>query len=364
MDRIPISNSYLVGNEMRYIQDCIETNWISSLGEYVRRFEEEFAQYLGIRYSLTCSNGTAALHLALLALDISPGDEVIVPSFTFIASINSILYCGAIPVFVDVEPDTWCLNPEDVRKKITEKTKAIMAVHLYGNPARMDELMDIAKNNGLYIIEDCAESLGATFDGHQLGSLGDIAAHSFYGNKIITTGEGGMVSTEKESLHNKLVQLRDHGMSPAKRYFHEKIGYNYRLTNLQAAIGLAQLENISDVISKRSAIFGKYNEMLQQVHDIQLPFPGDKRRHPVNWLYTFSLKQGNREELISYLRNKGIDTRPVFHPGHQMPYLNDPVHLPVTEDIANMGISIPTYPALTDTQILYIGESIMNFFKQ
>lgn len=216
MDYIPISNTTLEGKELEYLTDCIESGWISSLGKYVSEFENNFSNYLSTKYSLTCSNGTTALHLALLSLGIGPGDEIIAPSLTFIATINAILYCRAKPVFVDIVPVTWCLDPEDVKQKISKNTKVILPVHLYGNPADMSELVRISKKNNIFILEDCAEALGATYNGQHVGTFGHISCHSFYGNKIITCGEGGMISTGSEEVSNKIKMLRDHGMSPKK----------------------------------------------------------------------------------------------------------------------------------------------------
>ena len=362
MKKIPISNSDLSGNERKYLNECISTNWVSSLGKYVFQFEKMFSEYLNVKHCLTCSNGTAALHLALLALDIREGDEVIVPSFTFIATVNSILYCGAKPVFVDIDPITWCLDTNDVEKKITPKTKAILAVHIYGNPADMKELQDIAKKNNLFLIEDCAEALGATYDGNYVGSFGNVSTFSFYGNKIITCGEGGIVCTNNNKIYEKVKMLRDHAMSPQKRYYHEMIGYNYRMTNLQAAVGVAQLERIEYFLNERKRIFNTYSEKLKDLKGIQLPFKGNEVKKPMNWLYTIILKENNREELIKYLNENNIDTRPVFYPIHKMPYINSPKYLAVTEKVSKLGVSLPTYVDLSEDDIVNITKCIKRYF--
>ncbi len=354
---IPISNSELSGNELVYLENCIKTNWISSLGEYVTSFENLFSKLIKVEYSLSCSNGTVALHLALLGLEIKPGDEVIVPSFTFIATINAILYCGAIPVFVDIDPVTWCLDPNDVKQKITSKTKAIMVVHLYGNPAAMNELGQIAKRNNLFIVEDCAESLGASYEGLPTGGFGDISCFSFYGNKLITSGEGGMVSTKNPVFFERMKTLRDHGMSPTRRYYHEAVGYNYRFTNIQAAVALAQLEKIDEFLKRRKEIFTLYSSLLD-IPQIQLPFQGDDVSVPVNWLYTIIVKDGKRDEVISVLKENNIDSRPTFHPCHRMPFIDSKTELPVTEIISTGGISLPTYTQLKDADIVLITDII------
>ncbi|MHC4888776.1 MAG: DegT/DnrJ/EryC1/StrS family aminotransferase [Planctomycetota bacterium] len=354
MEKIPVSSSDLRGNEENYLVDCIATNWVSSQGRYVFEFESKFSQYINVNYSLACSSGTTALHLALLGLDIEEGAEVIVPSFTFAATVNSILYCDAKPVFVDIDPITWCLDPVDVKAKLSAKTKAIMVVHLYGNPANMDKLQKIAKASGLFLIEDCAEALGVKYDGKHVGSFGDVCCHSFYGNKTITCGEGGMVSTNSETICNKIRLLRDQGMVPEKRYYHKMLAYNYRMTNLQAAVGLAQLERMDHFLKERLRVSDKYFEFLKEVDGITLPFAGDSVRKPVSWLFTILLKNGDRNELARHLREHSIDTRPVFHPIHKMPYISDNSFLPITDTVSDSGISLPTYTQLTNEQIKYI----------
>ena len=406
MRKIPISNTDLEGNEKKYLANCISSNWISSLGEYVIKFEKKFSEYLDVKYSLACSNGTSALHLALLGLDIKEGDEVIVPSFTFVASINAILYCKAKPVFVDIDSKTWCLDADEIKKKITPRTKAILVVHIYGNPAEMDEIQKIADNNNLLIIEDCAEALGAKYytkmsdvrcqmsdskrtgekdsskqEGRsakslssvstssqsvwrKCGSFGDVSCHSFYGNKIITCGEGGMFCTNSGSIYKRVKMLRDHAMSPEKRYQHETLGYNYRITNLQAAVGLAQFERIDHFLNERRRIFDKYREFLADIDGVVLPFAGDNVRKPVNWLFTILLQKGDRDDLIKYLDRYNIDTRPAFYPIHKMPYIDDDSVLPVTENVSKTGVTLPTYTKLKDEEVKYICETIRNYFKK
>jgi len=246
---IPVANPVLNGNEKKYVLDCLESTWISSSGKYVKRFEEGFANYCCVKHALSCCNGTVALHLALLALGVGPEDEVIVPTLTFVATTNAVSYCGARPVFIDVDQETWNIDPALIEEKITTRTKGIIAVHLYGHPVDMDPIISIAFNHNLFVIEDAAEAHGAKYKGRMIGSISDIATFSFYGNKIITTGEGGMVVTSDDTLANKINQLKESGMDPDKRYWFPTIGYNYRMTNVAAAIGLAQLEKIDEHIS-------------------------------------------------------------------------------------------------------------------
>jgi len=362
MKTIPISQPELQGKEKHYLNHCIETGWVSSLGGYISEFEQQFSEFLGQTYSLTCSNGTAALHLALLSLGIKEGDEVIVPSFTFIATVNAILYCRAKPIFVDIDPLTWCLDPKDVANRLSKRTKAILCVHLYGNPAEMSALINISEEHGIFLIEDCAEALGARYQGKRVGSYGHVSCHSFYGNKIITCGEGGMISTASEEISTRIKMLRDHGMSSKKRYLHEMLAYNYRMTNLQAALGLAQFQQIDSFFSRRQQIFHEYINYLHDVSELGLPFPGDAIRKPVNWMFTVILKRGDRDELMDHLRKQGIDTRPVFYPCHKMPYINEDCDLPVTNSVSGTGISLPTFVGLEKKQIIYICDCIKSYF--
>ena len=238
---IPVAAPSLEGNEKKYVMDCLESTWISSTGEYVDRFEGAFAEFCGVKHAVSCSNGTTALHLTLLALGVGPGDEVIVPTLTFVATANSVVYCGGRPVFVDVQADTWNIDPALIEAKITSRTKGIIVVHLFGLSVDMDPVLSLARRRGLFVIEDAAQAHGAEYKKKRVGSLADVATFSFFGNKIITTGEGGMVVTDDASIANKVELLKNHGMDPNRRYWHPIIGYNYRMTNVAAAIGLAQI---------------------------------------------------------------------------------------------------------------------------
>ena len=260
LHRIPVMEPFLGGNELAYVADCIQSGWISSKGIYVTRFEDDVAKFCEASHALAVSNGTTALHLALEALGIGPGDEVIVPDFTFAASINSVLYTGATPVIVDIEPETWTISIPEIEKAITPKTKAIMPVHIYGHPCDMDKIMALAKKHNLLVVEDCAEALGSTYRGKPVGAFGDAASFSFFGNKVITTGEGGMVIFQKKEHYELARVLRDHGMNPQKRYWHDVVGYNYRMTNLQAAIGVAQMEQIGTFLNKRKEMAKAYDK--------------------------------------------------------------------------------------------------------
>ena len=360
-DFFPISSSCLNGNEIDYLKNCISSNWLTYLGEYVELFEQHFSKYINVDYSMACSNGTVALHLALMAIGIKPGDEVIVPSFTFIASVNAILYVGATPVFVDINPATFCMNEELITSKITSKTKAIMPVHLYGNSCEMNIIMEIAKSQNLMVIEDCAEAIGATYYNQKLGSLGHISCFSLYANKIITSGEGGVVCTNDPVLAERIKMLRDHGMSKSQRYVHEILGYNYRITNLQAAVALAQIEQIEEFMKQRALIFNWYYQYLQK-ENIQMPYVGDENIKPVNWLFTILVKKKTRDGLAEFLKKNNIDTRPVFHPAHKMNYIKTVENLPNTDFVSSVGLSLPTYVGLTEENVKYISNRVNDFF--
>ncbi|MEO8349314.1 MAG: DegT/DnrJ/EryC1/StrS family aminotransferase, partial [Acidobacteriota bacterium] len=284
---IPVWEPVLDGNEKRYVLDCLETNWISSLGSYLTRFEESVATYCGVPHGVACSSCTTALHLALVALGIGPGDEVLVPDFTLIVSANTVIQAGARPVLVDVDPKTWCLDPARLEEKIGPRTRAVMPVHMYGHPCDMPAIGEIARRRGLLVIEDCAEAHGAEIDGRKVGSFGDAACFSFYGNKILTTGEGGMVLCRDAALAAKLRLLRNQAFAEP-RFVHREIGYNYRLTNVQAAIGLAQSEKVVEKIEKKREIARWYAEAFAGVPDVELPWEAPNARN-VYWMYGVKL---------------------------------------------------------------------------
>ncbi len=361
--KYPVYQPSLSGNEKKYVMECLDSTWISSKGKFINQFEESFSKYLGIKYSAAVSNGTVALHAALLALGIGKGDEVIVPTFTYIASVNSISYTGAAPVFVDSKEDTWQLDPEDVKKKITSKTKAVMAVHLYGHTCEMDELVKICKDNNIYLIEDTAEAFGSKYKGKFAGTFGDISTFSFFGNKTITTGEGGMVSTNSKELYDLVLRLKGQGLAAGKEYFHDIVGYNYRMTNICAAIGCAQLENATDIITKKREIATWYNNQLNDL-PLQLHKEAKDVFHTY-WMYTVLVNDADkRDNLRTFLKEKVIETRPAFHPVHQMPmYYKKGVSFPVAESLALKGINLPSYPKLNESDVNYISEQIKKFFS-
>jgi perosamine synthetase len=365
---IPVASPVFMGNEKTYLTECIDSGWISSNGRFIKTFEENFAQFCGTQYALSCANGTVALHLALLAFDVQPGDEILLPTLTYVASANAVTYCGARPVFIDSEAETGNLDPALIEPKITEKTKGIIVVHLYGHPVDMDAVSSIAKKHGLFVIEDAAEAHGATYKERMIGTLGDIATFSFYGNKIITTGEGGMVVTSNQQLAEKMLLLKGQGMDPQKRYWFPVVGYNYRMTNMQAAIGLAQLENISWHLEKRKEIARIYSQYLDHLKEfVILPVEKSWANHAF-WMYSIILKDhldGHRDQMMTFLAEQGIETRPFFYPMHQLPmYQESPDLYPVAETLSRQGMNLPTHGLLQEADIAYIAQSIEKYCYQ
>lgn len=359
---IPVYQPSITDLEKQYVNECLETSWISSKGKYVNLFEKSFAEKTGINYATTVCNGTVALHLALLALGIGPGDEVIVPTFTYIASVNAIVYCGATPVFVDCLEDTWQVDPEDILKKITSKTKAIMIVHLYGQSCDMDSICKITRENNIFLVEDCAEGFGTRYKGRHVGSFGDISTYSFFGNKTITAGEGGMVVTNNETLYRRAVHLKGQGLAEHRQYWHDVVGYNYRMTNIACAIGQAQLERSDELIAKKRKIADYYHSAFEGTH-IKTHKEQPDTTHSY-WMNSIILdcNQEKRDEFRKYLTEKGIDTRPLFYPVHTMPmYSHKYQSHRVSEDISRRGFNIPSYPDLNDGQLKYISETIINY---
>lgn len=361
-DVIQVASPVLNGNEKKYVNECLETTWISSKGKYVDEFENRFAEFCRSRYAISCSNGTVALHLALLAFNIGPGDEVLVPTLTYIATANAVTYCGGKPVFVDSDPETWNIDPNKIENKINSNTKGIIVVHLYGHPVDMDSIMKIAKKYNLFVIEDVAEAHGALYKDRVLGSIGDISTFSFFGNKIITTGEGGMVVTNNEKLNEKIRILRNQGMDTSRRYWFEVIGYNYRMTNIQAAIGLAQLENIQWHLDKRREIADLYYKYLGSLLEyIEFQAEKDWATHSY-WMFSIILKNTvkiSRDEFMEHLKNDKVETRPVFYPLHTMPlYRETKEKYPVAEKVGHKGINLPTHGLLKEEDIIYICDKI------
>lgn len=354
--RIQVASPDLQGNELLYVAECVKTGWVSSQGRFIREFEGLVADFCGVPHGVAVSNGTVALHLALAALGIGAGDEVIVPDFTFAATASAVIHAGATPVLVDVDPRTWTLDVAATHAAVTPRTRALIPVHLYGQPCEMDALLDVARRHNLRVVEDCAEALGSRYRDRQVGSLGDAAAFSFYGNKTVTTGEGGMVLFAEAAVAERARRLRDHGMSPARRYWHDEVGFNFRMTNLQAALGVAQMERVADFLERKRQLSRAYDQGLAGL-------PGLSRREPVAWadsvcwLYTCLVDPGaqlSRDELIDKLYRNGIESRPVFCPLHEMPpyraFANGQ-DLPVSSSLARRGISLPSAVNLTAREI-------------
>ncbi len=361
---IPVSRPAFLGNEERYVRECMESTWISSIGEFIVRFEKLFAETWGVEEAISCCNGTVALHLALLGLGLKPGDEVLVPSLTYVASANAITYVGATPVFVDSDRDTWNLSVEDLRRKITARAKAIMVVHLYGRPAPIEEICALAKEHGLWVIEDVAEAPGAKVNGRMLGTFGDVAAFSFFGNKILTCGEGGMVLAANPERARAIRQLKGQGQDFDRRYWFPVIGYNYRMTNIQAAIGLAQLERFEEHLARRAEIEGWYRDSLVGSADIILAERHSEERS-VCWLFSLvlgGLDEGRRDKVISTLAAGGVDSRPFFYPCHSLPPfagdLGAADQCATATWLAARGVSLPTWIGLRQEQVARVVGSL------
>ena len=363
---IPVAAPALVGNERAYVMDCLETTWISSTGQYIDRFERAFAEFCGVKHAVSCSNGTTALHLALLALGVGPGDEVLVPTLTFVATANAVAYCGARPVFVDSDPHTWNIDPAALEEKITDRTRGIVAVHLFGHPADMPAISAVARRHGLFVLEDAAQAHGAECEGRRTGSLGDVAAFSFYGNKIITTGEGGMVVTGDDDIARRMRQLRSQGADPTRRYWFPIIGYNYRMTNVAAAIGLGQLEKVDWHLNRRREVVDWYREALADHDGMSYQAELDWARH-VWWMFSVVMEDHEPAsgEIMRHLRSRGIETRPFVHPLHTLPAFRTASagsRFPVAERLARQGINLPTWGGLTRDQVRYVCDSLLECF--
>jgi len=360
---IPVAAPMLVGNEKKYVMDCLDTTWISSNGKYIQQFEARFAEFCGVKHAIACCNGTVALHAALVAYGVGPGDEVIIPTLTFVATANAVMYCGATPVFVDSEPDAWNIDPAQIEAKITPRTKGIIAVHLYGHPADMDPIKEIGKKHGLFVMEDAAEAHGARYKGARTGSLADAGIFSFFGNKIITTGEGGMITTDDDEMAAQMRLLKGQGMDPKRRYWFPVIGYNYRMTNIAAAIGLGQLEKIDWHLERRLEVASWYQEYLKDVPGVtwQPEMPWAKN---VYWIFTILLADDlpiSRDAVMAKLHEEGIETRPVFYPMHVLPpyaELAAGAVFPVADRTAQQGINLPTWAGLTQADVRRVCDSL------
>lgn len=355
---IPIAEPLLGKEELDNVVEAVRSGWVSSKGRFIPEFEQGFADYCGVKHGVATSNGTVALHLALVALGIGPGDEVIVPTLTFIATANAVTYTGAKPVFVDSHPDYWCMDPSLLEAAITPKTKAIIPVHLYGHPCDMDPITEVARRHSLYIVEDAAEAHGAEYKGRRVGSFGDISCFSFYGNKIITTGEGGMCLTDSDELADRMCVSRDHGMNPDRRYWHDVVGFNYRMTNLQAALGVAQLHRLDEFVSKKRLLATWYAGALAPLINagVVTPHPEMPWAKCVFWLYTVLCStppSAGVETLITAMHEAGVEARPLFHPIHTLPPYRQAMKFAVSERLAASGLNLPSAVALSEHDARY-----------
>ncbi len=362
--KYPVYQPSLKGNELKYLTECVETNWLTESGRFVADFEKQFGEFLDIKYTTTVANGTLALHLALVALGIGEGDEVIVPTFTYVATVNAVAYTGAVPVFADSEPEYWQIDPDSIRKKINSSTKAIIPVHLYGHPCQMDKICEIAKEYDLFVIEDAAEAFGTKYKNKYVGTFGDIGVFSFYGNKTITTGEGGMLVTNEKTLFDRAVHFKGQGLAKWRQYWHDVIGYNYRMTNLSAAIGLAQLERANELIEKKRKIASWYKELLSDL-PLELQKEAPDAFHTY-WMVTVLTRDyETREALRAYLKEKGVETRPTFYPVHTMPMYSGKYQMHrVAENIALRGLNLPSYPDLEKDNVEEICSIVKDFFNK
>ena len=361
--QIPISSVTIGEKEKEYVMDCLETTWISSVGKYIDRFEQAFAAVAGTRHAIACSNGTTALHLALLGMGLKPGDEVLVPTLTFIACANSVVYCGATPVLVDVDPEIWTIDPSKLEELVTPRTRGIIAVHLRGHPADMDAIQTVAKRHNLFVVEDAAQAHGAQYCGRPVGSIGNVATFSFFGNKIITTGEGGMVTTNDDRAADLMRLLRNQGMTKERRYWHPVVGYNYRITNIQAAIGLAQVERLPDLLARHRQVAAWYREELAGLPGLKWQQPRDWAS-PVWWQFVVVMEEAfarNRDAVLARLQAAGVDARRLYHPSHQMPPYEASHRgrkFPVADHHAARGICLPTWAGLQHDDVRYVCEQL------
>lgn len=354
---IPVYKPKISANAKKYVNECIDSTWISSKGRFVSLFEQGFKDYLGVAAATSVSNGTVALHIALLALGIGEGDEVIVPTLTYVASVNAVRYVGAKPIFVDSDKESWNIDVQKVESLITNKTKAVMAVHLYGNPCEMHKLSQLCKKHGISLIEDAAEALGSMYAGQHMGLVGDIATFSFFGNKTLTTGEGGMIVSNHVALIEKAAHLKNQGVSMSREYWHDVVGYNYRMTNICAAIGCAQLEELDFILDKKKSIAGWYQAQLQ---DLPVTFQSvDEEASHSYWMVAVLFKTSEERDFVRhFLSSKQIETRPVFYPAHRLPMYYEEKAFSVADDLSGRGINLPSYPTLTKQDVVMICKQI------
>ena len=367
---IPVNEPDLTGNERKYLNECIDTGWISSEGPFIREFETRFAARVGRRYGIAVCNGSAALDAAVAALDIGPGDEVILPTFTIISCAAAVSRLGATPVVIDCDAATWNMDVDAIESRITSKTKAIMPVHIFGLPVDMDPLLEIARRHNLRVIEDAAEMIGQTYRDKPCGSFGDISTFSFYPNKHVTTGEGGMIVTDDDALAERCRGLRNLAMKAPRRFVHDEIGWNFRMTSMQAAIGLAQLERLDEFVPRKRHIFERYTQLLSDIPSLQLPVPCTEYAKNINWVYGVVIADDapfDAEEAMKRLAAKKIGTRPFFWPMHEQPVyrragLFDGERYPNAERIARRGFYLPSGLTLKDEQIDRVSAAMHELF--
>lgn len=369
---IPVNEPLLEGNEKKYLLECIESGWISSEGSFVKKFEQEFAARVGRRYGIAVCNGTAALDATISALELQVGDEIILPTFTIISSINQIIRLGLHPVLVDSDPNTWNIAIEQIEAKITPRTKAIMVVHTYGLPVDMDPILKLAEAYNLLIIEDAAEMHGQMYRDQPCGSFGLVSVFSFYANKIITTGEGGMIVTNNEELAHRCYSLRNLCFEPNQRFVHQRLGWNLRMTNLQAALGVAQLERLDHLVNRKRSIGQQYDQLLADLEQVQRPMAKTSYAENIYWVYGLILRDScpiNAREMIEHLRNQGVGSRPFFCPMHHQPVLKEQKlfsdeHYPVAEHLYQRGFYLPSGLALKSDQICQVVEKLRLILNQ
>jgi perosamine synthetase len=360
---VPVADTRLDGNELRYVSECVQANWVSSTGAFVGRFEEEFAAAVQARFGVACSSGTAALHLALAASGIGAGDEVLIPTFTMIATANTVGYVGATPVLVDSDPETWNLDVERLADSLSARTRAIVVVHTYGSPCEMDAINEFAERNGLVVIEDAAEAHGALYRGRPVGGLANVGAFSFYGNKILTTGEGGMLTTDDERVAEAARKLRDHGFSGRTHFWHRHAAFNYRISNLQAAVGLAQTERLAELVGLHRHIDTRYRERLEGIPGLELP-PCPEQSESACWVFGMRVGEQfgcSRDQLRNRLAACGVETRTFFVPMHLQPIYRSRFagqRFPVAEQLGSTGLYLPSGPLLSDAEIDYVSAQV------
>jgi len=370
MKRIPINKPSITSKEIEYVNDAIANGWGEKCYDYIHKFEKLFRDYQDSKYSLATSSCTGAMHLALMAMGIKEGDEVIVPEITWIASAEPILYIGAKPVFVDVLDDTWCIDPISFKNSITKKTKAVIVVHLYGNVANMDEIIEIAKSNNIKILEDAAEGLGSKYKNLKCGSIGDIGVFSFHGTKTMTTGEGGILVTNNESYYKKAKILNDHGRNSEdpenKPYWMRDYGYKYKMSNLQAALGCAQVERIEELLLKKISIHNIYKTFLSPISDKVIINKNSKDTDCIFWLPTLLIKKGirfNRDKFLKQMSDLKIEMRPFFYPLSILPMFSENKNNLVSYNIYKRGFNLPSFHEITYEEQLYISDKVIQYFN-